>query len=75
MITTIEINGKKMVAVVLGKETDDFDIVLEDMQEALLAMMETALLPVPDDGNTLSRVDSMKLRTYVNIIRAFDGEL
>ena len=71
MLRTINVDGKKMVAVVLSEVCDIGDI--QSYRRALLDMMECALLE--KDRTSNHGIYGYELRAYINLISAFDGEI
>lgn len=69
MIKTIEIEGKKMLAVVLGdKWSEDAD----EYRKALFEVLEAAVMN--DEAMKNSWFEGGTLFTYIRLIRAFMGE-
>ncbi len=69
MIKTIDIEGKKMLAVVLG---DKWGEDAEEYRKALFEVLEAAVMN--DEAMENSWFGGATLCTYIRLIRAFMGE-
>ena len=70
MITTIDQNGTKMVAVVLG---DSWSVDIENYRKALFEVFEYALLN--QEMFPTAQIGGIELYTYAKLLRAFTDKV
>ena len=70
MITTIDQNGTKMVAVVLG---DSWSVDIENYRKALFEVFEYALLN--QEMFPTAQIGGIELYTYTKLLRAFTDKV